>query len=274
MKKNILRKVLILMSLAAVLCFGALLPVMTVNAYNPLDLDEDPEVDKKNPDTGYRLVVYDGAELLTQSEIKKLAEDMAPITDHCNVALVTTDENDFNDIMDYSDEVYYRIFSDKSGVMFIIDMDTRELSMFARGAMEKVVTKSYGYDITDNVYKYATDGDYYTCASKAFEQVEKLLGGQRIARPMKYICTALMAVLISLLVNFFIVSHASKIQRTGSAEMLKGASKKLRYTTPALFKTGETKTYSPQSSGGGGGGGHRGGGGGGHHGGGGGHHSF
>ena len=215
------------MSLAALLLMGALMPSKAVCAYDPLDMDEDPEIDKKNPDTGYRVVIYDGAALLSSSEIKKLAEDMADISDYCNVAFITTDENDYNDIMDYSDEIYYTIFNSKSGVMIIIDMDTREISTFARGDMERVVTESYGYDITDNIYRYASDGDYYKCASKGFEQVYKLLNGQKIARPMKYVCTILMALLISLLINFLIVSRASKIQRTSGAEMLKGASKNL-----------------------------------------------
>ena len=89
---------------------------------------------------------------------------------------------------------------------------------------------------------------------------------------MKYICSILMGLLVSLLVNFIIINKASKIQNTGSAEMLSGAYKSLRFTTPRVIKTGESRTYSPvQSSSGGGGGGHRGGGG---HSGGGGHHGF
>ncbi len=280
-KKNVLAKILILVSFAVLICLGSLMPTKTVCAYDPLDMDEDPDIDKTNPDTGYRVVVYDGADLLSSSEIKDLAADMAPIADYCNVAFVTTDKNSYHDIMDYSDEIYYQIFKDKSGVMIIIDMSEREISTFARGKMESVVTKSYGYDITDNIYRYASNGDYYKCASSGFEQIYRLLNGHRIARPMKYVCTILMALLISLLINFLIVSRASKIQRTSAAEMLEGAKKNLRFTPPVMIKTGETKTYSPQSSGSGGGGGssHRSGGGGhhsggGHHGGGGGHHRF
>ena len=101
-----------------------------------------------------------------------------------------------------------------------------------------------------------------------------LLQGQKIARPMKVVCTAFMSLLVSFLICFFIVNGASKIQNTSSAEMLSGASKSLRYTTPRVIRTGQTRTYSPQSSGSsGGGGGSRGGGGGGHSGGGG-HHGF
>ena len=54
---------------------------------------------------------------------------------------------------------------------------------------------------------------------------------------MKYVCTILMALLISLLINFLIVSRASKIQRTSAAEMLEGDQKALADTF------GELKTY-------------------------------
>ena len=162
------------------------------------------------------------------------------------------------------------------GVMFVNDMKTRYLWIQADGDFLKVITRSYSDDITDNAYKYATNGDYYSCASKVFEQITKLLNGHKIARPMRYISNALFALLLSFLINFMVVSRASKIQNTSGAEMISGAKKMLRYTPPTLIKTGETKTYSPQSSGSGGGGSHRSGGGGhrsggGHHGGGGGH---
>jgi len=248
----------------------------SVFAYNPLDMDRDPEVDKTNPDTGYRLVIYDGAELLSSSEIKSLASDMAGITNYGDVAFISTDENDYGDIMTYSDGMFDRLFGNgANGTMLIIDMDEREISVYSDGACHKVITDGYGYDITDNIYRYATNEEYYTCASEGFEQMYALLNGQKIARPMKVISSALMAILLSLLINFIIVSNASKIQKTSGEEMLGGASKKLRFKNPILYKTRETKTYSPpSSSSGGGGGGSRGGGGGGGHSGGGGHHGF
>ena len=275
MRRDTLKNTLKVLLAVAVILAGIMMIPVTALAYNPLD-EDDPDLDKKNPDTGYHVIIYDGADLLTAGEIKDLAEDMAPITQWGSVAFVTTDYNDYNDIMRYSEKMFYKLFDDgDSATMMIIDMDEREISIYSDGYMHTVITDSYGYDITDNIYRYASNGDYYTCTSKAFEQMTMLLEGQKIARPMKVVCSAFMALLTSFLICFFIVNGASKIQNTSNAEMLSGAAKSLRYTTPRVVKTGETRTYSPQSSGsGGGGGGSRGGGGGGHHSGGGGHHGF
>ena len=273
MKRNILKRSLTVFLTAALLIILCLVPYAGASAFSPLDMKEDADVDKLNPDTGFRLVIYDGADILSASQIKQLAEDMSPVTDYCNVAFVSTDSNSYGDIMRYSENMYYALFGSSSGTMIIIDMDEREISVYSDGAAHKVITDAYGYDITDNIYRYASNGDYYSCASSGFDQIYRLLDGQKIARPMKYICCALMAILLSLLINFIIVNSASKIQNTSGAEMLEGASKKLGFSTPQVVQTGQTRTYSPQSSGSSGGGGHRSGGGG-HHSGGGGHHGF
>ena len=100
---------------------------------------------------------------------------MATITKYGNVAFVTTDYNSVGDIMRYSEKLYKKLFGTESGTMLIIDMDEREISIYSDGDVYKVITDGYGYDITDNIYRYASNGDYYTCASKAFEQMTMLL---------------------------------------------------------------------------------------------------
>ena len=255
--KKMAKRFLALLAFVAMAFLLVLLPSGKAKAYDPLYNLDDPDIDKVNPDTGYRLMIYDGADLLSSSEMKQLAEEMAGITNYGHACLLTTDENVYKDVQYYSEEIYDELFGYDNGVMFVIDMKTRYLWIQADGDFLKVITRSYSDDITDNAYKYATNGDYYSCASKVFEQITKLLNGHKIARPMRYISNALFALLLSFLINFMVVSRASKIQNTSGAEMISGAKKMLRYTPPTLIKTGETKTYSPQSSGSGGGGSHR-----------------
>lgn len=272
--KRTLKNFLLILTLSLMFAAVCMIPSVTARADDAFDYYRDPDVDKYNPETDYRIVIIDAADLLTSEEIKQLANEMAPITAYGHVALITTDENGYGDTQYYAEELYDKMFGYDSGTMFVIDMDERMIWIQSDGDVLKTVNRSYANDITDNVYRYASNKDYYSCASHAFKQINTILGGQKIARPMKVICSLFMALLISFLLNYFIVNGASKIQNTSSVEMLEGAAKSLRYTTPNVIQTGQTRTYSPQSSGssGGGGGGHRGGGGGGgHHGGGGGH---
>lgn len=160
----------------------------------------------------------------------------------------------------YADDFYHDSFGQTSGTLFLIDMDNREIYIFSDGAIYRTVTSSYANTITDNVYRYASREDYYSCASKAFEQIQALLAGQRIARPMKYISNALLALILAALVNYFLAMYLSGSSKPSSKEILSSISTKFAFTNPQRRLIKQEKVYSPPSSGGGhsgGGGGHR-----------------
>ena len=140
-----------------------------------------------------------------------------------------------------------------------------------------IITKSYANTITDNVYTFASDEEYFDCANTAFEQINTLLEGRAIAQPMKYISNALLAIVLALLINYFVVMFVSRGRKPSNAQLLDGIYSKVEIHNPRMDLTNQTKRYSPQSSGssgstsrssgggfsgGGGGGGSRGGGGG------------
>lgn len=225
-----------------------------------------------NDETGYSVIIEDDADLLTDSEEAALVSDMDDITEFGNVAFKSIDTN-YTSAPSYADSYYHEQFGKTSGTLFLIDMDNRKIYIFSDGDVYKIVTKSRAETITDNVYRYASNGDYYSCASEAYSQIYTILSGNAIAQPMKYISNALLAILIALLVNFIIISRVSRLRRVGIGPMIHAARSSFRYTQPDVRFLNETKRYSPvqRSGGGGGGGGGFSGGGGGSSGGGGGH---
>ena len=50
------------------------------------------------------------------------------------------------------------------------------------------------YSITDNTYTYATNKDYYGCASYSFKQINTILSGGKIAEPMRYTSNIFIAI--------------------------------------------------------------------------------
>ena len=100
------------------------------------------------------------------------------------------------------------------------------------------------------------------------EQILALMEGRRIAQPMKYICSALLAIILALLINYFIAMFYSRQRKTNIKNIISGIYANASITNPRVSFSHQTKTYSPPSSssgggsGGGGGGGHSGGGGG------------
>ena len=227
-----------------------------------------------NPDTGYEAVVEDEADLLSDSEEDDLCDILKKVTEYSNAAFAAIDENPYYNTQRYAESYSDDTFGGSSAVVFIVDMDNRYLYLDSTGAARRRITSSYADTITDNVYKYASDVDYFSCAYETFDQVYTLMQGEKIAQPMKYISNILLAVAIAMLINFFAVIAFSKKRKASAKELVSGIYSKYKVTDTRASFVNQTKTYSPQSSGGGGssGGSSGGGGGGGGHSGGG--HSF
>lgn len=224
-----------------------------------------------NPDTGYQTVIEDDAELLSEEEEAALQELLEEITAYGNVAFKTIDSN-YMSTENYARSYYKDMFGTASGTLFLIDMDNRIIWIHSDGAVYKVITTAYANTITDNVYRYASDEEYFVCAQKAFEQMLSLLQGQKIAQPMKYISNGLLAIILALLLNYGVVCVFAGAKKPGKKKMMENVPIQFSYTKPLAVFTHQTRTYNPvSSSSGGGGGGSSGGGGGGRSGGGGGH---
>ena len=217
----------------------------------------------------YEVLLEDDADLLSAKEEEALLEAMEPITEYGNVAFKSIDQNSAN--TDYYAEYYYDShFGTESGIVFVIDMDNRNIYIYSDGSMHRTITNSMAYTITDNVYTYASDGDYYSCAYYAYSQILTKMQGGKVAQPMKYASNVFLALLLALLIKYFFVKATSKAKKAKDEELLNNLAMHCVINNARAQFTHQTKRYSPKSSssGGGGhrsgGGGHRSGGGGGH----------
>lgn len=205
------------------------------------------EVLYTNESTGYQVHIEDDAGLLSVSEQQELALQMQGITAYGNVMFKTINENS-GSTASYAQNFYCERFDNSSGTMFLIDMDNRNIWIYNGGRISQIITNAYSDTITDNCYRYASRGDYYGCAQSAFTQIETLLKGQRIAQPMKYICNAFLAVILSLLFTLGLVRLISKNTVPGRNDMLQAALHKFWLNNPQAIYTATTKVYDPPSS--------------------------
>ena len=153
----------------------------------------------------YRVVIDDEADLLTEAEEEVLRSVMEKVLPYGNAAFVSVDQNPTTTER-LAESKFMEFFGDVSGALLIIDMDNRYIQLIADGAVYKTVTKTRCSEITDNIYTYASRGDYLSCATKAFEQVTRLLEGQKVAAPFRYVTNAFLAVCLALLGNFVLMS--------------------------------------------------------------------
>ena len=226
-------------------------------------------IEKLNEETNYKLIIEDDANLLDDEELIKLEDNMLGLTKYGNIIFKSINENSYS-TESFVANYYHTAFGTESGTVFLIDMDNRIIYIFSDGDNYKIITSAKANIITDNVYTYASRGDYYGCASKAFEQVNILLDGGKISEPMRHISNVLISIVIAFLFNFIIVLATTKISRASGNELFKNCDISFSVNNINAKKTGVDRVYSPVSessssggsSGGGGGGGSSGGGGG------------
>lgn len=218
----------------------------------------------------YMLIIDDGADLLTDIEETALVEIMRPVLDYGNVAYVSTDFN-VGSTATYAEGLYYSMFGTSSGTLLLIDMYRRNLWIYSDGHVYSMITNGKAKSITDNSTHYATNGEYFRCVYDIFDQIVKVLHGQKISQPMKYISNALLALITAFAINYIVVISTARAHKVSDSTLVSTIRNKVgAISDPDIRFTYQTKRYNPPSSSGGGGG--HGGGGGGHSGGGGGHH--
>lgn len=219
--------------------------------------------------SSYKIVLEDDANLLTDEEENKLKDQMAPLSEYGNIIFKSIDIN--NTTAEYfASEYYHRNYATQSGSLFLIDMDTRQIYIFSDGDNYNVITTGKALIITDNIYRYASNGEYYLCASEAFSQMEALLAGKKIMEPMRHASNAALAIVLAFFINFFVILITSKTRKAKQADIIKNCDISFAISNISGLKIGTHRVYSPVSSdsggssGGGGGGGGSSGGGGGH----------
>ncbi|MGN0378771.1 MAG: TPM domain-containing protein [Butyrivibrio sp.] len=184
-----------------------------------------------NSDTGYEVIIEDDAGLLTDEEKEMLADVMYPITTDGSVIFKSISSNS-GKTSSFARRYYHEVLDNGSGTLFLIDMDNREIYIFSDGYVNTIITKTRANTITDNVYRYASYGEYYQCASNAYEQIITLLAGGRIAQPMKHVCNVLLALIAAFIVNFAIVKAATKQKEAGNTVILDNISEEYEAGTP------------------------------------------
>lgn len=200
-----------------------------------------------NDETGYRVVLEDDAQLLSDEEETELITQMQEITAYGNVAFKTIDDNDWSAEY-YARQYYQSQFGTDSGTLLLIDMDNRMLWIHSDGAVYRVITTAYANTITDNVYRYASSGDYGDCAMETFVQIHTLLRGQKIAQPMKYISNGLLAVIIALILNYGLVSYYARLKKPDKKTLMRSVESHFNYTPPQAVFIRESRKYNPVSS--------------------------
>ena len=213
----------------------------------------------QNKDTGYTAYIDDEEDLLSSEEEENLRKQLIPLTEYGNVAFLSGRG-------EYSAEstirnFYRAVFSGKSGLIFFIDMENREIRIESGGSFYKTITPAVANTITDNVYRFATAGEFNKTASLAFSQVEAKMEGRFLVAPMRWISNVFLALFLGLLFNFTFLLFSWKQKKASSHAVLTALHPNIKLEDKTVIMTRQHKMrVSSGSSGRSGGGGFSGGG--------------
>ena len=216
--------------------------------------------------------VVDDAGILTNEETEELEEYLESLDGTVNYLVVTCDDRAMGSSALEKLDNYYRQEFDayEDGIAFIVDMDTRRIELQGRNSLQYSLDSGDCTDITDNVYRYASDGDYYNCIYHAFREADLVANYEFVLRPMRIIVSLLIAIIIGFLGTFLkaMADRSKENEIKGVPEMfLVGAtfkglanvydSKKRRVPEQSHYSGGSSGGYHSSgggfSSGGGGG---------------------
>lgn len=195
----------------------------------------------------YPVLIIDEADILTPEEEEILFPYMTVLENYGNIIFRTVTLENGADYEKNSEDFYYENFKNEPGVIFQIDMGNRKLTLSASTGMNDVLAGERD-SIVDNVYRYASDEDYLNCAIKCFDQINVVYNDGVIAHKMKYIDNAILAVLLSLIVNFVVI-FATERKKSGNTQMLSAVNAVIAIEGVKIKKGKVTKEYSPVSSG-------------------------
>ena len=201
----------------------------------------------ENEKTGYTAYIDDEENLLSSSEEERLAQKLIPLTEYGNVAFLSgRGENDAaSNIRDF----YKAVFYGKSGLIFFIDMGNKEIRIQSGGNFYKTITGDVANSITDNVYVFASKGDFYKTASLAFRQVQGKMEGRFIATPMRWISNFFLAIFLGLLFNFTMLLLSWKQNKAGSRAVLGALQPDIMLEDREVLMTNQSKMRISSGSG-------------------------
>ncbi len=129
-------------------------------------------------------LVIDEAGLLTQSQIEDLNDRLNSLSNEFNMDIVitTTNDTDGKSSREYADDYFdyngFGVGPDYDGILFLIDMDNREVYISTTGIGIRYLTDQRIERVLDEVFESGlADGDYYGASIGFINGTEKYLRG-------------------------------------------------------------------------------------------------
>ncbi|MDD5949144.1 MAG: TPM domain-containing protein [Lachnospiraceae bacterium] len=202
--------------------------------------------------------VFDQADLILEEDETKLQEKIERTRSetHTDIVVLTTNDAEGKSSMAYADDFYdvhdfgYED-SHGTGILFLIDMDNREIWFSTSGDCMKYYTSSRIDSAIDQVYEKLKAGEYYQVFDGCIDSVPRYMYRNNTVNPIWYFWIALVVSIC--FVVYLIVNRGGKVTVTSDTYLMP-ASKEVYKRSDFHYDTVVTTRVIESSSGGSGGG--------------------
>lgn len=215
--------------------------------------------------------VFDQADLLSEADETKLQEKIESTRSetHTDIVVLTTNDAEGKSSMAYADDFYdvhdfgYED-SHGTGILFLIDMDNRQIYMATQGQAMNYYDDYRINKVLDNCYNHITDGDYKGTCDAFLKGVRDYMGRStdRSARMDAFgvLLRLIIAIVIGAVVTFAMVFRRGGRVTTNSRTYFDASGSHLDAKEDRFMNRTVTRRHIEKPKGGGGSGGSGGGG--------------
>ena len=238
---------------------------ITVTNENRNNILNTPSVDETEK-------IYDFADLYTDEEEKDLYNKIQSFIDNrrLDLVIVTIKENPKSNAEVYADDFYdynhFGLNDTRDGLLFLVDMDTRDLHITGTGVGEDKYPDSKIDDILDETFQDFSDEKYYEGTKNVIKTIDSYYNIEYNEsgryEPKTYsdylLYIVIGSVVITIIVMIILVGKNRMVNKaTSSRQYLDESTKQVKLTKNTLVGTHISKTKIEHDSGGSsGGGGH------------------
>ena len=228
--------------------------------------------------------IYDFADLYTDSEEVSLYNEVSNyiMSYDMDLVIVTINSNNKSSPQEYADDFYdyndFGISSNRDGVLFLIDMQTREIYMSTTGSAIRMYNDYRINEALDKVYQYMSNGNYYEGTSNYIDVISDYAregypsnnGSSGMEGPPPIVIAIIASLIITIVIMIILVSKNKLVRKATTAEeYLNKESVDIKKTGEILVSShtskhkiehdngGGSSTHIGSSGGSHGGGGHR-----------------
>lgn len=238
-----------------------------VNSSNKSIILRTPSVDASEK-------VYDFADLFSDEEEQELYDKLTSFIEKYNMdfAVVTINDNNKSSAMNYADDFYdyndFGVNDTNDGLLFLIDMDTRNYYVSTTGESIRMYNDSRIDGLLDYAESDMRSGNYFSAASKIISRASTYAdsgipsgnensyigekGQIKYIKKINYLSAAILSFIISIIVIIILIAKNRMIKKALSADTY--ISKALKITEKSdKFLTTHTSVVTINTSSGSGG---------------------